>query len=503
MRILLVNPRYRPSFWTLSGATPVTKRPALMPNLALPTLAALTPKDIDLTIVDEAVEPVDLDGDYDLVGITGYITQRFRMIELAAEFRLRGIPVAIGGPYASLSPGKVRPHADILFRGEAELTWPTFLDDFRRGHWESEYSQEGNVDLRESPVPRFDAVNPASYYSGAVQTSRGCPFECEFCDVIVLLGRRQRHKDPDRIIEEISQLHAGGYRQTFLADDNFTANRRRAADTLHAISAWNASVPERMTFNTQLSIDVARDADLPLLDLCVEAGLTTAFVGVETPNEAALMEVKKRQNVIYDVLTHVQRIQEHGIGVHAGMIVGFDSDNADVFATQLEFAQSAGTAVTSLTMLNAPEGTPLERRLIAQGRLQPDGLDDVFLSTNIVPKQLTNDELVAGTQWLMNKLYDPDAFLERLDVFASRLPVTHNGRHLGREAGLLWDRLTQSYRLLGPEFETMPRRGAQMFGRKDFSHLGIALIFYLHFIRLLRFWKVWDRELARAAEPVW
>jgi radical SAM superfamily enzyme YgiQ (UPF0313 family) len=453
---------------------------------------------------DEAVSPVDLDTPCDLVGLTGYVIQRKRMVELAEAFRARGVPVAIGGPFASLSPHHVRSHADILFLGEAELTWPAFLEDFRRGRYESEYKQEGNVDLRDSPVPDFSGLDPDKYFCGAVQTSRGCPFECEFCDVIVLLGRRQRHKDPDRIVKEIAQLHAAGQRQTFLSDDNFTANRRRAADTLSAIAEWNRTASERMTFITQMSIDVARDADVPLLELSVEAGLTNVFVGVESPNEAAMLEVKKRQNVIYDVLEHVHKIQRHGMSVHAGMMVGFDSDDADIFQTQFDFAQAAGTAITSLTMLNAPEGTPLQKRLVAAGRIRSDEYDDGFLSTNITPNQFTHAELLAGTQWLMNKLYDPVAFFERLDGLAERLPDgVSAGQHRGREVGQLWDRISHGFKALGPEFERMPREGARLFARKDFSHLGTALIFYFHIVRLLRHWQVWDPELARAAEPIW
>lgn len=473
-----------------------------MPNLALATLAALTPDDIDVHVVDEGVERLDLDTPCDLVGITGYVTQRQRIFELAAAFRARGVPVAIGGPYASLSPATVRPHADVLFLGEAEYTWPAFLDDFKRGSWREEYAQVGNVDMRDSPVPRIDSMPHNRYFEGAVQTSRGCPFECEFCDVIVLLGRRQRHKDPDRVVEELDHLAAAGYRQVFLADDNLTANRRRAAEILRAVAEWNGSLAERVTFNTQLSIDVARDADQPLLDLCVQAGLSVAFVGIETPNTEALLEVKKRQNVAYELLPHVHRLQEHGISVHAGMIVGFDSDGHDVFDAQFEFAQQAGTAVTALTILNAPEGTPLEARLRRQGRLR-DETDDIFLSTNIVPKQMTLEELMAGTQWLMNRLYQPEAFMERLAGLAGRLPPRTEGRRLGREAAQLWDRITAAYLQLGPEFERMPRLGAELFNHKDFTHLATSLIFYCHMVRLLRHWGVWDRELSLAHEPAW
>lgn len=505
MKILLVHPRYPPSFWTLSGAVPITGKPGMMTNLALPTIAALTPPDIEVQIVDEGVEPLDLDTPCDLVGITGYITQRARMIELAAAFRARGVLVAIGGPYASLSPGDMRPHADILFRGEAEETWPQFIRDYRGGTWQDEYVQTGNVDVQASPLPRISAMRNDRYHMGAVQTSRGCPFECEFCDVIVYLGRRQRYKDPDRVVLELDNLWQAGYRQVFMADDNFTAHRGRAADMLRAIASWNSQVPERVAFSTQLSIDVARDGDEPLLDLCVEAGLSLAFVGIETPSPAALLEVKKHQNVRGDLLGDMHKLQSHGISIQAGMIVGFDSDGPDVFKIQHDFAQQANTPMISLGMLNAPEGTPLEARLRSQGRLREGLVDDLYLTTNIVPKQMTTAQLVAGTQWLMNLLYAPEAFLERLCGLAALLPIAppSAGQGLGRDAARLWDRIVQSYDRLGPEFERLPRAGASAFRRKDLSHLVTSLIYYCHIVRVLRTWGVWDPELARATEPVW
>jgi radical SAM superfamily enzyme YgiQ (UPF0313 family) len=503
VKVLLVNPRSRPSFWTLEGAAPITQRPGFMTNLALVTLAALTPEDIEVEVVDEHVQPVDFDAPCDVVGITGYITHRDRMVELAAGFRERGRLVAIGGPYASLSPGFVRPHADVLFLGEAEETWPAFLEDLRLGAWKEEYAQAGNVDFGTSPTPRIEALPLDRFYMGAVQTSRGCPFECEFCDVIVYLGRRQRHKDPDQVVREVANLHALGQRQVFLCDDNFTAHRGRAADTLRALAEWNNAQPERVGFNTQLSIDVTRDRDEPLLDLCAEAGLSVAFVGIETPSAEAMLEVKKRQNVHHDLMAGVRRLHEHGIAVQAGMIVGFDADTTDIFQRQVDFAQEAGTTMMSVTTLNAPEGTPLEARLAAEGRLRPDGVEDLYTGTNIIPKQMTPEELQAGMRWLLNKLFDPVLFTDRLAVLAGQLPPRGSTRPLGRDGAVVWDRVVHSYRRLGPEHERVPLTAAKLFRGKDLSHLATALVFYCHVVRMLRTWRMWDPELARAAEPVW
>ena len=185
------------------------------------------------------------------------------------------------------------------------------------------------------------------------------------------------------------------------------------------------------------------------------------------------------------------------------MIVGFDSDTTDVFAAQLAFAQEAATTMISLGTLNAPEGTPLEARLRAQGRLREDAVTDVYLSTNIVPKGMTSDQLVDGTRWLMNQLYAPAAFTERLAGLAAQLPSAPPARPLGREGAVIWDRISQGFVHLGPEMEDMPRLAAAMFRGKDLSHLATSLIFYFHVVRMLRSWGVWDPELARAREPVW
>src|SRR4051794_2653967 len=214
--ILLVNPLPSLSLYSWPDVVDITGRPAYIMNIALPTLAALAPPEVEVTIVDEAVEAVDFNAEWDLVGITGYLTQMRRMCEIADEFRRRGRLVAIGGPYASLSPHVVRPHADILFRGEAEQTWPEVLSDFLGGHWQAEDVSHDMIDLQTSPVPAIGVLRPGAYELGVVQTSRGCPFECEFCDVIVYLGRRQRHKTPGRVVEELEQLYASGYRSVFL-----------------------------------------------------------------------------------------------------------------------------------------------------------------------------------------------------------------------------------------------------------------------------------------------
>ena len=502
-RILLINPLPSLSLYSWPDVADITGRPTYIMNIALPTLAALAPPGVEITVVDEAVEPVNFDGQWDLVGITGYLTQMRRMCEIADAFRRRGQLVAIGGPYASLSPEVVRPHADILFRGEAEHTWPAFLEDFLNGHWQTEYVSHEMVDLQSSPVPDIGTLRTAAYELGVVQTSRGCPFECEFCDVIVYLGRRQRHKTPARVVDELEQLYQAGYRSVFLSDDNFTANRRRAADIMSAVGDWNRSKPQPVALYTQLSIDVTRDRDLPLLDLCADAGLKQAFVGIETPNPDALREVHKRQNLRVDLVEDVHRIQRRGIMVQAGMITGFDSDTLDSFAAQYEFLQAAGIPMVLLAMLNALDGTPLQRRLAEEGRLKRLLLSDAALDTNIIPRQMTSQQLLKGTVWLLNRLYQPRAFLERLSVFANLLPRTSatSPRDETRTDQAFWARVATSYAALGPDLRDVPLDGARLFRGRDTHGLRTALVFYRSAVGVLRRWGVWDPQLGSLPAP--
>ncbi len=501
MKVLLINPCQSVSLMTFSEAKDITGCPGYMPNLALPTLAALTPDGIEIVLVDQNIAPIPFEERWDLVGITGYITQKRQMFEIADEFRRRGQTVAIGGPYASLSPSTVRPHADILFIGEAEGTWPQFLTDFRAGSWKHEYRAVEAVDIGLSPIPDIRNVRNKDFFMGVVQTSRGCPFECEFCDVIVYLGRKQRHKSPERVVAEIEQLYQGGYRLVFLSDDNFTANRTKAAAIMSAIGEWNGGKRPPVSFVTQLSIDAAREQDTPLLDLCAAAGLKLAFVGIETPDPNALRDVKKRQNLRADLVGDIRKIQSRGIMVQAGMICGFDTDTTDSFRAQYEFIQNAGVPMIALSLLSAPEGTPLEKRLFSEARLKPDPLVDIYLQTNIIPKRMTGEQLQHGTKWLLNKIYAPEAFLHRVQMLADVLPETRQRSGATREAAEVWQRIINSYRGLGAQFAEMPWRALRYFRGKEIEGLVASLIFYKHVVSVLRHWGAWDERLSRTDDP--
>ncbi|MDA9763757.1 MAG: radical SAM protein [Opitutales bacterium] len=377
------------------------------------TVAALAPQDWDITICEEHVEPIDWDVDADFIGLTGKVNQVGRLLEVADKFRELGKTVIIGGPNASLDPEAVREHCDILLIGELEDMAKKFFADLESGDWQKEYVAM-KPDLDASPLPRFDLYPNDRALSGCVQTSRGCPFACEFCDVIQYLGQKQRHKSVEQIIAELDMLYDIGYRAVFLADDNFTVYRKRAKEVLLALREWNNNRPlGPVAFHTQGSIDAARDPEI--MQLCGEAGLVRVFIGIETPNEDSLKESLKRQNVGIDLIKEMQVFLDHGISVTAGMIVGFDHDGYDIFQRQYDFAMANPVPIFTLGALVAPVSTPLYDRMEKAGRLVKDGSETQGVwNTNINPVLMSREKMADGLRWLGNSLYHPDNFATRV-----------------------------------------------------------------------------------------
>ncbi|MDX1502741.1 MAG: radical SAM protein [Thermoanaerobaculia bacterium] len=415
--LYLINPKSElPSYFGAESfahfGLPATQSIA---DLCTATVAAMAPREWRVEICDEYVDPIDFDHPAEWIGLTGKITQGSRMLQVADEFRRRGKRVVIGGPYASLSPEVFVGRCDVLVVGEMEEMAPRLFADLASGDFRDRYEAGEKPDLTLSPRPRWDLYPNDRALFGCVQTSRGCPFECEFCDVIEYLGRKQRHKSLEQITAELDALYDLGYRQIFLADDNFTAYRKRAKAILARIAEWNRERAEDpVAFGTQVSIDAARDAEI--MSLSAEAGMTWVFIGIETPNEESLRETKKRQNLGVDLRSQVEVFLEHGIAVTGGMIVGFDHDGLDIFERQHDFAMSLPVPMFSLGALVAPAATPLFDRLRGSGRLVEGGTEVAATpwDTNILPTRMTRDQLLQGLRWLCNRLYRPQAFAERV-----------------------------------------------------------------------------------------
>ena len=425
MKIHLVTPRNPPSFWTYDRILPTLGRRCIFPNLSMPTLAGLTPRHHEVTLCDENVEEIDFDVEADLVGVTGYIVHKQRMGEIVEEFRRRGRFVVVGGPHASLCPEEWRGRCDVLFVDEAEETWPQFLRDLEAGTWKTEYRPAEKPDLSLSPLPRFDLLHVDRYHAMTIQFARGCPFQCEFCDIIVVYGRRPRAKRVEQVMAEIAECQRLGAKQVFVVDDNFIGNKKLAKDLLREIARWGRARGYPIDFNTEVSLNAAQDEEL--LALLRDANFTTVFVGIESPRKESLQETKKTQNTRGDLVESVRRIQAYGIQVQAGMIVGFDADDASIFDEQLRFIQDARIPVSMTGMLQAMPKTPLFERVAREGRLLADSTGDQFVFSNIQPKQMTRRELYEGYRRLIAQLYDFRNYHERTLSF-----LLHRGRQITR-----------------------------------------------------------------------
>ena len=414
-RIYLVNPKTPENFWAMQGALDIVgPHKTLMPNAALLTLVSLTPPGMDIEYVfcDENLGPARLDQDCDLVALTGYTLQAERVRILSDTFRARGIPVAIGGVFATLEPERARPLADHLFLGEAELTWPRFLREWLAGEAGPVYQQEEFIDIRDSPGPDLSYVKAADYLYFSVQTCRGCPHNCDFCDVVRLVGRRFRTKSIAQIMAEVKTAHRAGAETVFFSDDNFLVNRDFTVELLRELIAWNRGLDRPLSFSTQATVQIGSDDEL--LKLLADARFSVIFLGLETLRKECLDEVNKGQMARFDPREVIPRISGHGIMPFLGMIVGFDHDTPAVFGDIESFLEETGSPIASISVLNAPRHTELYRRLQAEGRLQEEFRGFWHLTTNIVPKGMSLPELYQGHKALFQRLYEPERFERRM-----------------------------------------------------------------------------------------
>jgi radical SAM superfamily enzyme YgiQ (UPF0313 family) len=441
MKIHLVTPRNPPSFWTYDDILPTLGKRCIFPNLSMPTVAGLTPAHHEVTLCDENVAEIDFDVEADVIGLTGYIIHKARMLEIAAEFRRRGRFVVIGGPYASLCPEELRAHCDVLFVGEAEETWSDFLRDFEAGCWKTEYEPDELPDLTTSPTPRFDLLDIDRYHALTIQFARGCPFTCEFCDIIVVYGRRPRAKSVAQVMAEVRECHRLGANQVFIVDDNFIGNKKLAKELLREMARWGAENGYPIDFNTEVSLNVAQDETL--LELLRAAHFTTVFIGIESPRVASLEETKKIQNMRGDLVESVRKVQSYGIQVQAGMIVGFDHDDEAIFEEQLRFIQEARIPVSMTGLLQAMPKTPLYHRVRKEGRLLEESTGDQFVLSNILPKQMTRRRLYQGYRRLVDQLYDFRNYRERTLAF-----LLHRGAQMREGLALRRGDLSQFLRIL-------------------------------------------------------
>jgi radical SAM superfamily enzyme YgiQ (UPF0313 family) len=435
-RIVLINPRFPTTYWGVEYAMPMLYYKAAMPPANLALLGALTPKEHTVTVFDENIEPLDYDrcAQADIIGVTGMMIQVKRIREILTEFKRRGQFVVVGGPCVTTAPEQAEGIADVVFLGEAEQTWPQFLTDWSRGEHRSRYEQEQKTDMTTVPPPRFKLLKMRKYLFGSVQISRGCPFLCEFCDIIVVLGRRPRLKTASQVIAELEANYAAGKELVFIVDDNLIGNKKAIKPILREIISWQKAKGYPLVLVTEASIDLAEDDEM--LRLMYEANFEAVFVGIESTNEDVLRETKKIQNLTDSrgtMLEKVHRIQDAGLEVLCGMIVGFDNDNDKVFADHRQFVQRSRVVLAIVNILTALPKTPLYDRLMHEGRIDNSGDVEGFSmrTTNIIPNQMSRRTLADGFIQLLRDLYAPAAYFARMDaLYSNYMPSANRWKYL-------------------------------------------------------------------------
>jgi radical SAM superfamily enzyme YgiQ (UPF0313 family) len=417
MNALLLYPEFPDTFWSFKHALKFIRKKASLPPLGLLTVAALLPAEWPKRLVDVNVRKLraaDLAW-ADTVFISGMIAQQESAHALIARCRAAGKRIVAGGPLFTLGHEQF-PAVDHFVLNEAEVTLPDFLRDFARGAARRLYTSPELPDLHRTPAPLWELAELSRYASMSLQYSRGCPFDCEFCNVTAMFGHRPRTKSTAQVLAELDGLHEAGWRGTvFFVDDNFIGNKRALReDLLPALIQWQQGRPGTPFF-TEASINLADDPEL--MRLMVAAGFNQVFIGIETPEEAGLVECHKRQNQKRDLVADVKRIQRVGLEVQGGFIVGFDSDTPAIFARQIEFIQKSGIVTAMVGLLQAIPGTKLYRRLSGEGRLMGatsgNNLDG---TTNFIPR-MNRETLRAGYRNLMGHIYAPGPYYQRIRTF--------------------------------------------------------------------------------------
>ncbi len=496
-KILMVHPKFPESFWSLKDACELNGRKALVPPISLATVAALTPPGYEIKLVDECIEDVDFDYPCDLVAITGYTVHEPRMKEIAGEFRKRGKKVVAGGPYCSSHTPQASEFVDVVFAGEAERIWPQFLKDWEKNDYQKIYEENIKPDFvgTTSPIPRFDLIQIDKYIGGMVQTSRGCPYDCEFCDVTSLFGRKIRHKSVEQVIEEIKIVAEQGADNIFLADDNLIGNKKYVKKLLRAIILFNSTRKRMIGFITQLTLNCVDDQEL--FDLIIKANFICLFVGIETPKPESLLIANKGHNLKSDMKESIRKIHSSGIVILPGMVIGFDTDDINIFETQEDFIKETGLMFPMMGLLLALRGTKLWKRLSKEKRiLNKSG--NQFKSTNIIPKLMTNDEIDTNYAKLLRRIYSVDHFRESFKSFVGQLDVKEMNKNPARNKHLspfsislrdlflgfkvVWQLLSSGKEMRGLLFDVL-----KMSYKKDPSCLPSGLFCLIFFFGLSRY----------------
>lgn len=415
LKILFVYPLYPDTFWSFKHALKFVSIKAAFPPLGALTVAAMLPEKWEKRLIDLNVNPLaDADIKWaDYVFISAMIVQKASAKQIIERCNRLGVKIVAGGPLFTTEPGEFT-GVDHFILNEAEVTLPLFLSDLARGEPKKIYTTNLHPEITRTPVPLWSLINMKKYSSMNMQYSRGCPFNCEFCDITFLDGRNPRTKDKEQVLVEMDSLYEAGWRgDLFFVDDNFIGNKNKLKEEiLPAIINWMENHKHPFNLSTEVSVNLADDQEL--MQLMVKAGFNTVFVGIETPNEASLSECDKKQNTSRDLVATVKTIQNHGFEVMGGFIVGFDNDPVSIFKSQINFIQRSGIVTAMVGLLNAPKGTRLYQRLKDENRLVKDSTgDNTDFSLNFIPK-MQKETLVNGYKEILNTIYSPKNYYERI-----------------------------------------------------------------------------------------
>jgi radical SAM superfamily enzyme YgiQ (UPF0313 family) len=418
MNILLVYPEYPETFWSFKHALKFIFKKAAIPPLGLLTVASMLPREWNTKLVDMNVTHLmDEDLEWaDYVFLSAMSVQKHSVKEVIERCNKAGVSVVAGGPLFTTGYEDFE-GVDHFVLNEAEITLPLFLEDLRKGEAKPIYTTTQWANKRKTPIPRWELIDMKNYATMNIQYSRGCSFNCEFCDITLLYGRLSRTKEKKQLIGELESLYRHGWRGgVFFVDDNFISNKKKLKEEiLPAITEWMEERRHPFTFITQASINLSDDEELMMM--MVRAGFDTVFIGIETPNEDSLTECTKVQNKNRDLIACVKKIQNFGLQVQGGFIVGFDNDPVSIFERQIRFIQNSGIVTAMVGLLNALKGTRLYQRLEKENRLIRDVTgDNTDCSINFIPK-MNYDTLISGYKRIISTIYSPSHYYERVKTF--------------------------------------------------------------------------------------
>ncbi len=467
-KILMIYPDTPVTYWSFKYILKLVGRRSAFPPLGLMTVASLIPDSYDITLVDMNTEKLMVRDvkKADLVFISAMIIQKESFDRVVALCNRLGKTVVAGGPYPTGSHRHIT-GVDHFVLGEAEVTLPQFLQDWEKGEARPLYRSDSRPDITKTPVPRFSLVKHRRYTTMSLQYSRGCPFNCEFCDIIEFFGRVPRAKTPEQFIAEMEALYRTGYRgPLFIVDDNFIGNKKNVKELLTAVARWQEERHYPYMITTEASVNLADDEEL--MDLMIDAGFNKVFLGIETPVAECLEQAGKKQNLKGSLLRGVERIQRKGMEVTAGFIIGFDSDPENVFDLQIDFIRESGIPMAMAGLLIALPNTRLYRRLNSEGRIlsETSGNNTHSFTTNFIPV-MDGETLAKGYRELISQIYTPREYFNRCLTMMQRMP---RGK-VGRGALSFWTILLVVRIFLSSVF----RQIFSSYGREYLNYLAAAV----------------------------